>query len=260
MDEKNTNNSQDQNPFEEKPSKQPKRDKKRRAYISKRAVSAIYLGIALCMVAVLTVSLVSTSNKVKDDLNSLGDISVKVPDVSITVPELSKPDDKDDKPTGGEASGVDDQVEKPEDKDPEPVVKYVMPVDGEVLKGCFLDSLVFSDTMQDFRTHSGVDLAAELGGKVAAYTDGTVSKVEKDPFMGTSVKITHSGGIVSVYRNLAEEVAVEEGDEVKAGDTIGAVGQSALLEVADAPHLHFELWANGVCINSEDELKSIAKD
>lgn len=258
MDEKNTNIGEEQNPFEEKPEKQPRKKKKPGAVVSKRTVSAIYLGIALCMVTVLTVSLARTNRKVENSIDNIpDDFSISVPDISIVVPDFSFPAE-DDKPTGGEASGVDGEVVKPEDQEPpKPVVKFVKPVDGEIIKGYYADSLVFSDTMQDFRTHNGVDIAASVGAKVSAYTDGKVSKIENDPFMGTTVEITHSAGVVSVYKNLSEKLALKVGDEVKAGSEIGTVGQSAIVEAADKPHLHFELWMDGKCINSETELKAV---
>ncbi len=249
MDEKNTNSNQTPAPFEEKPPKKPKK----KVFLSKRAVSAIYFGIAFCMVTVLTISLVSTNNEVKEGIDDLNDISISMPDISITVPDIKDPP-VNEKPTGQETPGVTDEVVKP---DPTPIISYIKPIGGEIIKGYHMETLVFSDTMQDFRTHNGVDIAATLGEKVLCYTDGKVSKITDDPFMGTSVEITHDAGIVSVYRNLAKEVLVEVGAELKAGDSIGTVGETALLEIADKPHLHFELWMNGECINAETEISTL---
>lgn len=251
MDEKNVKSNQSPNPFEEKPKARKK------LVLNKRAVSAIYLGIAFCMVAVLTISLASTNRKVKDSIDDLDDLSISVPDISITIPDISKAEKPDDKPTNQETPGVNAEVVPPVQDVVKPTVSYVLPVSGTILKGYYADTLVFSDTMQDFRTHSGVDIAANLGEKVVAYTDGVVSKIENDPFMGTTVEITHSAGVVSVYKNLSTDLSVETGTELKAGDQIGTVGDSAILEIADKPHLHFELWMNGQCINAEEELNGL---
>lgn len=253
MDERNTKN-QTPNPFEEKP--KPKKPFNKKIVLNKKAISAIYLGIAFCMVTVLTISLVSTNNKVKNSIDDLDDLSISVPDISITVPDISKPDKPNDKPTNQETPGVNAEVVPPVE-DVKPTINFVSPVEGEIVKGYYTDSLVFSETMQDFRTHSGVDIAASIGDNVLAYSNGTVSKVENDPFMGTTVEITHAGGVVSVYKNLGSNLWVEAGIEVKAGDKIGTVGDSAILEIADKPHLHFELWMNGSCINAETELKGL---
>lgn len=260
MDEKNTNSSQTPNPFEEKPNKKPAKGPRKKAFLTRRTVSAIYLGIAFCMVAVLTVSLISTNSKVQDSIDDLDDLSISMPDISISMPDISKPSKPNDKPTGQETPGVNDEVLQPTEKDPpKPVISYTAPVNGNIIKGYHFDTLVFSDTMQDYRTHSGVDIAAQVGTKVVAYTDGTVSKIVNDPFMGMTVEITHKAGVVSVYKNLGSELLVETGAEVKAGDEIGIVGQTAILEIADQPHLHFELWMDGECINSEAELKTLIK-
>lgn len=252
MDEKNTNSKQEPNPFDEKPPKKPKGGMKKKLRLTRRTVSALYLGIAVCMVAVLTVSLVSTNNKINDSIGDINDLSISVPDISISVPDISRSDNVQ---TGQNVSGVTDDVVKPVEKDdPAAEPTYCLPAVGSISKGYYSDTLVFSETMQDYRTHSGVDITTEAGAKVRAYTDGTVSKVTDDPFMGTTVEITHKAGVVSVYKNLSANPDVAVGDTVKAGDTIGVVGQTALIEIAEQPHLHFELWMNGECINSEKEL------
>lgn len=254
MDEKN-NNKQEPNPFDEKPPKKPRGGTKKKLRLTRRTVSALYLGIAVCMVAVLTVSLVSTNNKISNNLDDINDLSISVPDISISVPDISRSDNVQ---TGQNASGVTDEIVKPTEKnDPVAEPTYCLPAVGSISKGFHSDTLVFSETMQDYRTHSGVDITTEAGAKVKAYTDGTVSKVTDDPFMGTTVEITHKAGVVSVYKNLSASPSVAVGDTVKAGDTIGIVGQTALIEIAEKPHLHFELWMNGECINSEKELSPL---
>lgn len=258
MDEKN--NNQNQEAFEEKKEKPLKKRKLKKRVISKRTASAIYMGIAVCMVAMLTVSLVSTGNSVNQSLEDLDDISIGIPDISISIPDIGTPEKPDNKPTGTDNSNVDAEVIIPVPEKPkEEKATYKRPVVGEILKGYHGDSLVFSETMQDFRTHSGVDIAAELGNTVCAYTDGVISKIENDPFMGMTVEITHKSGVVSVYKNLDTELAqgIALGVGVKTGDAIGKVGQSAIVEIADLPHLHFELWVNGECINAEQEISAL---
>ena len=79
--------------------------------------------------------------------------------------------------------------------------------------------------------HDGVDIAAAEGDAVLAACAGTVSSITDDPLMGTTVVIQHSGGYETTYANLQAEPAVETGDTVSAGQTIGAVGTTA----ADRP-------------------------
>ncbi len=121
----------------------------------------------------------------------------------------------------------------------------VQPVSGSIVQDYAMDHLTYNATTQDWRVHNGVDLAAELGQSVAAAQAGTVTAVYDDEYYGTTVVIQHDSGYTTHYCNLAETTAVAAGDTVAAGDVIGTIGGTALLEVADAPHLHFEVYLDG---------------
>ena len=108
----------------------------------------------------------------------------------------------------------------------------VLPIQGEVLTAFSVDQLLYNETLDDWRTHDGVDIAAAEGDAVLAACAGTVSSITDDPLMGTTVVIQHSGGYETTYANLQVEPAVETGDTVSAGQTIGAVGTTAAAEAA----------------------------
>ena len=118
---------------------------------------------------------------------------------------------------------------------------YTWPVKGEVLSDFSLEVLAYDQTMGDWRTHSGVDIAAEAGARVLAMGNGTVSRVYEDDLMGTTVVIDHGQGLVSRYHNLTQRPTVREGDQVVTGTVIGAVGDTAIAEVGRPSHLHFEV-------------------
>ena len=130
----------------------------------------------------------------------------------------------------------------------------VRPVEGEVLTPFSTDTLTYSQTMGDWRTHEGLDLTAELGTPVAAAAEGTVRAVQQDELMGTIVTVEHTGGLVSVYANLSTEPVVESGNQVQAGDVLGTVGGTAAAESADEPHLHFALLKDGQPVDPADYL------
>lgn len=137
-------------------------------------------------------------------------------------------------------------------------LSFIYPVNGEVTKGHSLEVPVFSDTLQEWRVHTGLDIAAEEGSEVCAAEEGTVTKVYADPFLGRTVEITHEGGIVTVYSNLESgTVAVKEGDTVNCGTLIGHVGDTSLSELADEAHLHFAMKLNGKTVNPSDYLPVI---
>ena len=139
------------------------------------------------------------------------------------------------------------------DPTPQPVV-YTWPIKGEVIGAFSLEVLAYDQTMGDWRTHDGMDLAAPLGTQVMATADGTVSKVYADPLMGTTVVISHPNGVESLYANLAEVPTVEVGDEVTTGMVIGSVGRTAVAESQKASHLHFEMTESGANVDPENYL------
>ena len=124
-------------------------------------------------------------------------------------------------------------------------LKTASPLEGVTAAAFAMDALAYNPTTRDWRTHDGVDIAAEAGTEVKAAAAGTVYSVYTDDQMGTTVVIRHNGGYSTTYASLAEDPAVAAGDEVELGQTIGAVGQSALLESAIGYHLHFAVSKDG---------------
>lgn len=129
---------------------------------------------------------------------------------------------------------------------------FFMPAAGSVSNEFSIDTLVYSNTMEDYRTHNGIDISTNTGSAVMAAADGTVTDVYEHPMMGYTVEISHSADAVTVYQNLGENILVSIGDKVKCGDTLGAVGESALIEIAEEPHLHFEMCIAGKYVNPAD--------
>ncbi len=133
---------------------------------------------------------------------------------------------------------------------------FVLPVEGALLQVHDLQTLAYSVTMQDYRVHSGIDIETEAGAAVNACASGTVSKIYADALMGNCIVIDHGNGVESVYRNLDDTLpeGLAVGSSVKAGQLIGAVGESAIIEIGDRPHLHFELMNNGSQVNPAEYL------
>ena len=130
-------------------------------------------------------------------------------------------------------------------KTEKPKFAMEMPHSGEIIEPCSLDELLYSETMKDWRTHNGIDIAAKVGEQVRAAESGTVTKVLKDELFGVVVTIDHGNGILTNYANLQSEDFIKVGTKVKKGDIIGGVGKSGALEEMAEPHLHFEVVSNG---------------
>ena len=130
----------------------------------------------------------------------------------------------------------------------------VSPLDGEVLAAFSMDRLMYNETLEDWRTHDGVDIAAAVGDAVLSASSGTVFSVDNDPLMGTTVVIDHADGCRTTYANLQANPAVAEDDKVSAGQIIGAVGETAVAEAAQGPHLHFSVSKNGTPMDPNEYL------
>ena len=131
---------------------------------------------------------------------------------------------------------------------------FTWPVNGTIIADYSVEALAYSQTMGDWRTHDGLDLAVTLGAKVIATANGTVSAVFQDDFMGTVLEIDHGNGLVSQYASLAEVPTVKVGDTVKTGTVIGSVGTTAAAENGLQPHLHFAMYQDGNPVNPHDYL------
>ena len=128
------------------------------------------------------------------------------------------------------------------------------PVAGEVIRPYSMERLLYDETMGDWRTHEGMDLAAETGTEVLAVADGTVESVLQDDLLGMAVTLSHAGGMVSVYAGLTPGSGPEAGETVHAGEALGTVGESAIAESALGPHLHFVLRKDGAPVDPADYL------
>lgn len=139
---------------------------------------------------------------------------------------------------------------------------FVCPLGGTLVKDYSADIPVFSITMEDYRVHCGIDIGADAGTEVLAAADGEITKVFYDPMMGQTVEITHEDGFVTIYKNLQTKMpaSVAKGVSVSAGDTIGYVGDTALIEISDSPHLHFEMRKDGESINPLSHIELPEKD
>lgn len=130
----------------------------------------------------------------------------------------------------------------------------IRPAQGDIIKPFSIDTLLYSKTMSDWRTHTGIDFSAAVTNEVVAAADGTVERVYTDPFMGQTIVILHQDNFRTLYQNLAPDIAVTEGDTVSQGQAIGICGSSAPVEFQDVPHLHFALTQNDEFIHPLDYL------
>lgn len=138
-----------------------------------------------------------------------------------------------------------------EEKDP----NFIVPLEGEMIRDFAKDNLVYSQTLDEWITHLGIDIKAEKATVVKVAADGKVETIKNDPRYGLTVVISHSNGFKTIYSNLLTAEFVTEGEEVKSGQTLGTVGNNASFEISDGPHLHFELIKNNEQIDPKIYIK-----
>ncbi len=129
---------------------------------------------------------------------------------------------------------------------------FISPIQGgTVYRTHSVTVPVFSPTMDDWRTHTGVDIACEPAAAVLAAADGKIGNFWHDPLMGYTLSVIHTGDAVTLYQGLAEELpaGIQAGASVKAGQTIACAGNTALIECEDEHHMHFMLHIGGVAVD-----------
>ncbi len=219
-----------------------------------RVNRAIYLSAVVILLSLAVVlAITAATNRAKRE-----------PGNEDTTPTVTQPNND---PAGKEP----DTDKAPDDTKPtvkdEVIPELALPVSGKLVKQHSVDIQVFSQTMQDWRVHLGIDISTEEDAPVCAVADGVVEQVWEDPMMGTCVAVSHSGECVTVYKNLAKEVAegITSGAKVQKGQRLGSVGDTAMLEIADEPHLHMEMTVKGLQVDpleyfSAAVLKTLSED
>ena len=216
---------------------------------------ALFLGVtALAVAGYWTLLPKNTADKDAENVSSRVELPVQeepvqMPEADFSEDDLIPPEPKEDLTVMDEATGVEDTIpamESTVDVTPEAPRLVVSPLVGEEVAAFSVDELKYNETLGDWRTHDGVDIAAEVGTQVLAACSGTVTQVIDDDLMGTSVTIAHDGGYETVYSNLQSVPTVSEGQEVSAGEVIGSGGCTSIAEFAVPAHLHFAVTKDGV--------------
>ena len=200
-----------------------------------------YIVLALC-IAVIAISAFSIArNKTVPDIGADITLDNSRPTVTPDIDEGSAPVISTDPPEEVVTTDEDAvSVWNEEDIWRVPAT-WVWPVSGDIERGYAMEALAYDVTMADWRTHDGLDVAAENGANVLAAADGTVEKIYNDELYGTTVVINHGGELRTTYSNLADTPTVQVGDKVKAGDIIGSGGTTALCEIGEGNHVHFAM-------------------
>ena len=131
--------------------------------------------------------------------------------------------------------------------------QYIRPVESAELLSAYSEAPVYSETMRDYRVHTGADYKAERGETVHAAANGIVKSTHTDMLLGNMIVIDHGGAEIS-YCGLGETFLVKPGEVVERGQDIGSV-TAAPFESAMETHLHIEAVQHGKNIDPETLFK-----
>lgn len=230
------------------------KDKTNKTILKKRSAKKAVSLLAVCCVAVIGVTAAVSLNKQEETpvldlpkISSSPDVPHSTANTKATIPPYSTvPPTESDAPASSGATVSSTML---------------LPVStGNVLKGYASDSLVYSNTLNHWSTHTALDISAPEGTLVLSAKDGTVSTISEDELMGLTVTISHTDGLETIYSSL-ESVPdeIKEGVSVLQGQAIGAVGNSASSESSDGAHLHFEVKKDGKNVNPQNYLSGFGK-
>ncbi|MBQ3518240.1 MAG: M23 family metallopeptidase [Clostridia bacterium] len=123
--------------------------------------------------------------------------------------------------------------------------EYMLPAGTDIVKDFSMGIPVFSDTMNDWRTHNGVDFGGKEGDSVVAAADATVTAVYEDASWGGVIELDFGNGATAKYCGLQfDSITLAVGDTVKQGETVGVLGKIPV-EAKEGCHLHYEMRMNG---------------
>lgn len=214
---------------------------KTRTFCKKRGY---YIALSLCILSVGAIGFFSlrSAQHTADE--------TPIPNTpQIDAEDVLKPKDDVTEPTDETMQSSDD-IKKPTAK------AYILPIEGDVLVGYDEKKPVYSKTLKDWRVHTGIDYLAPLDTEVKAVGDGVVEEIITDDLLGVTVIIKHTDGLSSVYANLNKDISLTDGQLISQGDIVGKVGDSAVIEISDSPHLHFEMHRDGKTIDPTSVIKT----
>lgn len=108
---------------------------------------------------------------------------------------------------------------------------------------------IVTNKFDPLRRHFGIDLVAARNEAIKSVQDGTVVFTGWTVETGYVIAIQHPGNVISLYKHNSV-LLKKEGNVVKAGESISIIGETG--ELSTGPHLHLELWINGIPVNPDD--------
>lgn len=205
----------------------------------KKVGKGFYIALALCLLAVCGMAITTFIGSVpKEEPDPQPQPSAAKPtttqsaqQVVITAPDV--PDDRTTPTTTAPTTVKEENL-------------FVLPVSNRVLRS-YSEVHAYSNTLDAWVTHNGVDFAADKNAQVKAAADGKVISVRTDAIWGNVIELQHESNVITRYCGVTAK-GIKEGDTVRGGKVIGTISELPA-EILDAPHLHLEMIVNGQYID-----------
>lgn len=236
----------------------------------KNTSKGFYIALSACVVALIVAVLVGINKTVTNINNNTPKV---LDNISSTTEQVDKNEDsipvKEESETSDESQqqNVEDtavdpasEVEKPQETTGENVeeemptaatIQFARPLEGDIINKFSNGELVKSKTLNEWRTHDGIDIKSNVDAPVKAACSGIVEEVIEDPLWGTCITISHDGNYQTFYKGLAPNTNVQKSQRINLGDVIGYVGTTAEIEIAEETHIHFAVKQNGEWLDPE---------
>lgn len=197
---------------------------------------AFYLSLFIC-ICVIAIGGVWFTNKNVDDL-----LSSNYPKGNTDEIHLIQDDKNDVIPT---TTDSDENLAKAKESKNNKI-DYL---GNEVVRNYSEKEPSYSETLEVWEIHKGIDVESNANQEVKSLTSGKVLDVYNDDEYGMSIKIQDNKENVLVYSSLSKNTKVNKGDEVKEGQCIGYAGNTSSVECSSGIHVHLEAYKNNIAIN-----------
>lgn len=127
------------------------------------------------------------------------------------------------------------------------------PIAGNIVMNYSMDSTILHKTLGTYKTNPAINISAEVGTNVGAAASGIVQSIYDSEETGTTMVIAVGSGYVTTY-GLLDNLAVEEGDSVAAGQVIGTVGAPTAYYVEEGPNVYFAVSKDGTPVDPTEYL------
>lgn len=127
------------------------------------------------------------------------------------------------------------------------------PIAGNIVMNYSMDSTILHKTLGTYKTNPAINISAEVGTNVGAAASGIVQSIYDSEETGTTMVIAVGSGYVTTY-GLLDNLAVEEGDSVTAGQVIGTVGAPTAYYVEEGPNVYFAVSKDGTPVDPTEYL------